>query len=200
MLCMAAIGNAQEKKGGLRLEAGLGSTSFGNYPAVSVFADPEQKYSMIPSEQITFGYRTSYNIFYGLTVGSRGGHTSFIAEDEVFFDIDLMADFRLLYPIGHRMELEIGVACGLLFHGNAYEMDQSYSYSRKGISGRFSAGINYLLSPKSYVGLRVQCPYTASLWGDDPELPAFVQSLGYTATSRQLLNGYGIHFTWGICF
>lgn len=201
MLCMAAIGNAQEKKGGIRFETGLGFTCFGNYPAVSVFTDPVDKYGLIPTDHFTLGYRTSYNFFYGLTVGSRGGYTSYRELDEVLFDIDVMADLRLIYPIGSRTELELGVSAGLLIHNNSFDFaNDTYSFSRTGFAGHFTAGLNYNLSSRVYVGVHLQCPYGGTLWGDKAELPAAVQAVGYESTNIKTLYGYGVQFKWGFKF
>lgn len=201
LLCVAAVCGAQETKGGFMTEAGLGFSKFGNYAPVSAFVDPTESYSMIPSEHITLGYRFKNNAFVGLTIGSRGGNTSFRELDENFFDLDIMADFRDYVPLGNRFELETGAALGVLFHGSGYEFAGNIeSAARFGFCCNFEMGINYKSSKHTFVGLHAQLPYYANIGSEPAELPAALTALGYTATDAPQMTGCSIQFTFGIRF
>lgn len=199
LLCVAAVCGAQEAKGGFMAEVGLGFSKFGNYAPVSVFVDPTEAYSMIPSEHITLGYRFKSNMFLGLNIGSRGGNTSFRDLDENFFDIDIMAEVRRIFPLGHRFEFEAGAALGYLLHGNAYKFGgNTESASRGGFSCHVLMGVNYRLSEKTYIGLHAQLPYYANIGSDGVELPAGLTTK--TATTAPVISGYSLQASVGIRF
>lgn len=202
LLCVAAVCGAQETKGGFMAEVGLGFSKFGNYAPVSAFVDPTESYSMIPSEHITLGYRFKNNAFVGLNIGSRGGNTSFRELDENFFDIDIMAEVRRIFPLGHRFEFEAGAALGYLLHGNAYEFaGNTESTSRGGFSCHVMMGVNYRLSEKTYIGLHAQLPYYANIGSDGVELPAgFTAATGLEATTAPAISGYSLQASVGIRF
>jgi hypothetical protein len=199
LLCVAAVCGAQEAKGGFMAEVGLGFSKFGNYAPVSVFVDPTEAYSMIPSEHFTLGYRFKSNMFLGLNIGTRGGNTSFRYLDENFFDIDIMAEVRRIFPLGHRFEFEAGAALGYLLHGNAYKFGgNTESASRGGFSCHVLMGVNYRLSEKTYIGLHAQLPYYANIGSDGVELPAGLTT--ETATTAPALSGYSLQASVGIRF
>ena len=69
LACFLTIGaaTAQEKKGGFALDLGMGTSQFGNYSPLSVFADPTESYTLNPAEHLSLGYQD-------VTVGSTVLH------------------------------------------------------------------------------------------------------------------------------
>ena len=198
LACVLAIGaaSAQEKKGGLVFECGIGTTRYGNYSAMSVFADPSDSYSLLPTKYVTFGYRHSDGWFVGLTLNNDGGNTSFQTLNERFINSNILLDLRRFFTMTDRIELVTGVEMGLLIHRNTFDYDNDhYSFRRHGMSARYLMGLNYQLTKNQIFGIRVLLPFYGSLTGDKPELPT-----GLSANDKTRSIGCGFQFGYGIEF
>ena len=196
-ICMVAmVAGAQESRGGFMAELGIGMNRYGNFPALSVMTDPTDSYGGIFSEQISLGYLSNNGTYYGLTFGENSGSTSALSINEAFANINVMLDIRDYFKLGSRMELELGVACGLLVHLNSIDdsMGDHHTYSRLGMAGHFSVGLHYMLSDRHCVGLRA-LPTVGNLMGDKPDLPT-----GLTATNQQQMNGFALQLTYSVRF
>jgi len=196
-MCIAAmVANAQDKKGGFAFEVGLGTSHFGNYSPVSVFADPTDSYGLVTSEHFSVGYYSNSGWFMGLTLNYDGGSTSFQNLNEMFFDINALFDIRQCLKLNDKFELEAGVAIGLLVHNNAFDYaGDHYSFTRYGASGHFSMGLNYMLKDGQYIGFRATFPSFGSFLSDKPTLPT-----GLVATDKTNISGYGLHMSYGVRF
>jgi hypothetical protein len=188
--------SAQEKKGGFALELGLGQSQFGNYSALSAFADPTEGYDFLPAEHITAGYYNGNGWFYGLTLGVRSGNTVFQNLNENFADFSFLLDIRDYFKLTNKMELEVGVAGGLLMHKNSFDyMDQHYSPTRLGYEGHLTLGLNYLFKEGHYLGIRAMIPQFGTLMDAPAGLPE-----GLTPNSRIMLSGCTFQLNYGIRF
>ena len=198
LACLLAISaaTAQEKKGCMTFELGIGTTNYGNYSPMSVFTDPTDSYSLLATEYVSFGYRHNNGWFVGLTLNNDGGNTSFQSLNESFTNSSVMIDLREFFKLADKVELEAGVALGMLIHRNSFDYDNDhYSFTRYGGSTRFMLGLNYLIKDNQTIGMHVMFPSYGAMWGDKPELPTGLrandntQSIGYS-----LQIGYGIRF------
>ena len=195
-LLSICVATAQEKNGGFAFEAGAGTAHFGNYSPVSVFADPADSYGLVASEYISMGYYGNEGWFMGLTLGYDNGNTSFLNLSETFFDVNALFDIRRCLKLNDKFELEAGVAIGLLVHNNAFDYaNDHYSFTRYGVSGHFSMGLNYMLNEGRYVGFRATFPCFGSFINDIPTL-----STGLVASDKAQFVGYGLQVSYGIRF
>lgn len=198
LACVLAIGaaSAQEKKGCMSFELGIGTTHFGNYSPLSVFADPTDSYSMLATEYVSFGYRHNNGWFVGLTLNNNGGSTSFQSLNESFTNSSAMIDLREFFKLGGRVELETGVALGLLIHRNTFDYDNDhYSFTRLGTSACFLLGLNYLIKENQTIGIRALFPCYGAMLSDKPELPT-----GLLANDKTQTIGYSLQVGYGIRF
>ena len=190
---MAVSAMAQEKTSGLTAELGFGFSHYGNYPAVSVLSDPTPSYSMVATNEISIGYRNKTNFFYGLTYNMAGGNTAMYEHNENFTNQHILLTLRGYQPLGHRFELAAGVNAGLLIHTNNIDLlGQRENYTRYGYAGSFSLGVNYSLTPKTYVGLTATLPLVNDYFGEKPTLPA-----PYTVNPKTSTTGFGLMLTVG---
>lgn len=198
LACALAISaaSAQEKKGSMAFELGIGTTHYGNYSPMSVFADPTDSYNLLATEYVSFGYRHSDGWYVGLTLNNDGGNTSFRSLNESFTNSSVMVDLREFFKLGDKIELETGVALGLLIHRNSFDYNNDhYSFTRFGGSGRFTLGMNYLIAENRTIGIRAMFPCYGAMWGDKPELPA-----GLLANDKTQTIGYSLQLCYGIRF
>lgn len=198
LACVLAISaaSAQEKKGCMAFELGIGTTHYGNYSPMSVFSDPTDSYSLLATEYVSFGYRHCNGWFVGLTLNNDGGSTSFRSLNESFTNSSVMVDLREFFEMGDRIELETGVALGLLIHRNFFDYDNDhYSFTRFGGSARFMMGLNYLIKENQFIGIRAMFPCYGAMWGDKPELPT-----GLLANDKTQTIGYSLQVGYGIRF
>ena len=198
LACVLAIStaSAQEKKGCMAFEFGIGTTHYGNYSPMSVFSDPTDNYSLLATEYLSFGYRHSNGWFVGLALNNDGGSTSFQSLNESFTNSFVMLDLREFFELGNRIELETGVALGLLIHRNSFDHDNDhYSFTRFGGSAYFLLGMNYLIKENRTIGIRAMFPCYGALWGESPELPT-----GLEATNKTQSVGYSLQVGYGIRF
>lgn len=94
------------------------------------------------------------------------------------------------------MELEVGVAGGLLMHKNSFDyMDQHYSPTRLGYEGHLTLGLNYLFKEGHYLGIRAMIPQFGTLMDAPAGLPE-----GLTPNSRIMLSGCTFQLNYGIRF
>lgn len=197
LICMMAFAtNAQEKQGGFAAEIGMGAAHYGNYPSVSVFADPTDNYRLIASEQIAVGYHGPKGWFAGLSLGGDGGNTAFLNRNERFSNYNIMLEIRDYFKLNERLEIEAGVAFGLLVHNNRFEYaNELFSFTRLGACGHLSTGLNYIFKENHYIGIRAIFPRYGLLLDNKPNLP-----MGLEATDKTQSVGYSLQLIYGIRF
>lgn len=197
LVCMVAFAaNAQEKKGGFAIEIGMGTSYYGNYSSVSVFADPTDSYHLVASDYIAAGYYDRKGWFAGVSLGSDGGNTAFLNRNETFSNYNAMLEFLDYFKLSEKFELEAGVSFGLLVHNNRFEYaNERYSFTRFGACGYLSTGLNYKFKENHYIGIKAIFPHYGLLISDKPELPA---GLDVNGTSQFV--GYSLQLSYGIRF
>ena len=198
LACVLAMGaaSAQEKKGGLEIEIGGGTTRYGGFSPVSAFTDPTESYGLIPTEHMSVGYRENTGWFIGITLNHDAGHTAFQNLNEKFMNLNALVDVRHYAMLSDRFELMLGAAVGLLVHNNTFDFGNTdHSFTRYGFGGHFSTGLNYVIDEHTYIGIQASFPCIGSFMGKAPTLPG-----GLTATSHNQLVGYGLQVTYGLRF
>ncbi|MBQ3788937.1 MAG: outer membrane beta-barrel protein [Bacteroidales bacterium] len=187
---------AQEKTNGLMAEFSFGSTRYGNYSAISAFHDTTATYSMIPTLQLSVGYRFADDWFLGVSAKYDGGNSSVRTLEEKFVNLGVMVDVRHYFPLSSRLELELGVAAGLLVHTNNFKyLGQNHSTSRVGFDGSFIAGIKYEFKPNHYIGIKASI-YNIGILPDKPEdIP-----MGLTSNAGDAIIGHGLLCSYGVVF
>lgn len=198
LACMLAIGtmSAQEKKGGFSFEGGVGTACFGNYSPVSVFADGTDRYSLVGLSHASFGYYGKSGWFMGLSLDGASGSTAFNGFNESFDHITAMYDIRCIRKVSSKLELEAGVAIGLLVQNNSFDYAGNlYSFSRLGVSGQCQLQLNYLFTENLYMGFRIAYPCVGALMGDKPSLPA-----GLMPNEKTQFSGYNMSVNFGFRF
>lgn len=198
LTCVLTIGaaTAQEKKGGFALDLGLGTSQFGNYSPLSVFADPTDTYALIPAEHLSLGYHDGNGWFYGLTLGLRSGNTAFQDKNENFMDISMLLDIRDYFKLTDKLELEVGITGGLLVHNNFFDfMGEHFSPTQLGYEGYLQVGLNYLFKEGHYFGIRAMYPHVGALGNSFPSLPDGVMN-----NQKKVFTGYSIQLNYGIRF
>lgn len=197
LVCMVAFAaNAQEKKGGFAVEIGMGTSYYGNYSSVSVFADPTDSYHLVASDYIAAGYYDRKGWFAGVSLGSDGGNTAFLNRNERFSNYNIMLEIRDYFKLNECLEIEAGVAFGLLVHNNRFEYaNELFSFTRLGACGHLSTGLNYIFKENHYIGIRAIFPRYGLLFSEKPELPT-----GLEANRTSQFVGYSLQLSYGIMF
>lgn len=197
LACMATFAvYAQEKKDGFSFELGMGTSHYGNFPAVSVFADPTDNYNLVASEHFSAGYYNHNGWFAGVSMEFNGGNTAYIDQNESFSNLNIMLDIRDYFKLNERFEMEFGVAFGLLIRNNNFDFaNERYSVSRLGACAHLSLGLNYIFKENHYIGIRAIFPEYGLLFSDEPKLPA-----GFVANAKSQSVGHGIQLSYGIRF
>lgn len=190
------MATAQEKTNGLMAEFSFGSTRYGNYSAISAFHDTTATYSMIPTLQLSAGYRFTDDWFLGLSAKYDGGNSSSCALEEKFVNLGVLVDVRHYFSLSSRLEFELGAAAGLLVHKNKFKyLSQNYTTSRIGFDGSFFAGIKYEFKPNHYIGIKATIYNVGTLFDKQDEIP-----MGLTSNARDVIIGHGLLFSYGVVF
>lgn len=198
---MLAVGAMQaqevEKEKKFFMEVNVGMENFNNYSAVSIFDDETPTYSG-PSTGLNFGYRFSNDFTLELSFFGSGMFTSDIVNNEHFYNNGVMLGFREYFSISEHSEFYYGVRLGMMHGRNTLTyQDNDYKIARNGMKAQFTAGYNYYLSPKNYIGVSVNFPTCGALEypNDIPdELSNFPQN------RKEVISGFGINVLWGIKF
>ena len=198
MLTLGAI-QAQEvkKENKFFMEAKVGMETFNNYSTVSIFADGTPRYSG-PSTELNFGYRSSEDFAFELSFFGSGMFTSDIANNEYFYNNGIMLGFREYFSMSERSEFYYGVRVGMIRGCNTLTyQDNDYKITRNGIKAQFTAGYNYYLSQKNYIGVSVNFPTYGALMSAN-DIPTELSS--FTPNPKEVISGFGINVSWGIKF
>lgn len=195
-LMMFAATQAQEaSKNHFLFEMGLGNTTLGNYPAVSVFGNDEESYNLCPTSSISLGYVMD-NFMVGLTYNLIQGYTPYSAAKETFALSNLMLDLRQMFELGHNFGFEIGVALGAGIATNHYEqLSEKKVATRYGFTGQVFTGLNYHFAKHSDFGLRLTLPTNCMMMGDVHNGPAM-----NSTDNRSVVNGYSLQVLYRFNF
>lgn len=193
--CFVANGQEFSREGRWQGEFATGLTTFGNYPAMSLFQDPTDKYSNCIGFQYTLGYYFDNSWLLGLTVNKTSGYTSQLSLEESFELYSVLLDIRNYYGLTERITVESGVAVGLLVGNNRYvHLDEVTKAARYGVRGCVSLGLNYQVTPATHVGLQLNLPDISGFF-TEVDVPA-----GLVPTKHALGVGYSLMLTLGGCF
>ena len=192
LVAFAGVVMAQgvEKKNEIGL--GLGSNTFFNYPALSLFQDNQPEYTST-AERITYGHRTN-NHMWGAVLDVNGAYTSQVAYNESVLGIGLSVMYRHYGQLGQHLEPYAGVKLGGSMLMNTYDIAEHGDVTRWGLIGGFELGLNYVFDNGNFLGISTSCEFMGSL-SNDYELP-----LGTLKNERTGIFGYGLMITYGIRF
>ena len=199
LACMLTFGamQAQEKEKKFFMEAKVGMENFINYSAVSVFSDETANYCG-GVEEINFGYRSSKNFAFELSLFMGGMFTSDITNNEYFHNNGLCFGFREYFSISEHSEFYYGVRMGMIYGRNTLNYQANdYKISRIGIKTQFVTGYNYHLSSKSYIGMSVNLPISGA-FSNAYDMPTELSN--FPANQRTGFFGFSINVGWGFKF
>ncbi len=188
-----SLANAQSIKKNV-IEANVGITSYLDYPAISVVSDNTPSYSTL-SYGVTYG-RCIEGLMLGVQWHYSTQSTAHVELNESVLHNTFSLFTRYCENLGEHIELYGGVHFGLSLTINGItHLDNNYGFSRTGIFCKFSLGVNYNLSHKTYLGLQASMNAPCANLQKEINLPTPL-----TVNNKRILNGYSVTFNYGIRF
>ena len=191
-VAMGVVAVAQESEHKGFAEAGYGLTSF-SYCNASLLAGGDGKYANTPAVSARFGYKG-----WTLSLGANVLQTQVDSLNERGGRAMAMIGLDDRVDIGKHFELSYAVEIGLLMMSNMFSYKgEDYSFTRYGMAGLLSVGVNYKINETLYGGLKVNLLDVGVPLGGKPKLPA-----GLSANPRMDngVFGYGLMFVIGTKF
>lgn len=190
--CQFAI--AQDTDMQVELGVNVGTASFVNYPAVSLFDDNTASY-LCMTEALHVGIVNPNGTMYGLQFGRGLVNTAVPAVKEASTLYNLTLLTRRYYPLAGRTEALFGVSLGGIMAHNTYQWGgDNKSQNRYGLRLGYELGLNYRMSSKDYIGL-LGTFYPVSGWIGSHTTPA-----GLAPNRGNQTGGYSITLQYGLVF
>lgn len=184
---------AQEDNSKVSMEVSTGWTTFGNSSNPSLFAGGGNSMAQVPSFKAKVGYKG-----WSLAWGSCSMLTQADSLDEVVGRNVFLVGLSGAYPVVAKFELTVSIEVGMLMQNNSF-VYQGSTFSRRqyGVAGDISAGINYRVNEKAYLGLQWDAADFSYPLGKAPALP---DGLKANSLTPNLLFGYGFSLVMGVRF
>lgn len=183
-IALPLLSAAQEND--TKIEVGIsgGFATFTNYPALSVFADATDSYT-VNSQALYAGYRFGKNLM-GLQLQNINNMSTSRNEDLTAYAIQLMA--RHYGSLGEKLEPFCGLKLGMSVMNTYYPFSAEVnSMSRNGFVCEWELGLSYKVSKRSFFGITAGISAEARLT-EKTSLPT-----GFTEFSANSNTKFGYH-------